>query len=560
MAEGNMLLSCHESVVYAENFMLRLHNDYTSVDNVRYLISDEKALLFITSNGVKKYIHSIENDGRIIMGDDKKFWDIVRNDKGMFSIKVDNCFLSNRLENNSVCLMPHNLDWECYYDVESNPRLYNKIITQSRVEVYDCFPFFNEYELLELRLNTLFDYVDYFVIVEMNRTQNNEPKDWNFLKEQERYSKYSDKIRYIQVTDEVPFSGLGDWSIENFQRNAIMRGLEDAKANDVIFISDCDEIWNPKTYKDIVNNKADFFINLSSSGNSKQSFEFSLSSSEVPVLEYFPIAMRQKMYMYRINWRVDSPLWNGSILVRRKNLSIPQDLRNGRYQHITAKNGGWHFTWQGGEEKIKRKIKSVVEGNMNIDERDGYWKGWYYGEGSVFSHVEVDLSELGLEGVEEFCRKYPQFYGNKNDNNIKASETKSALEKPLISNENLLVETHQAYIGWHSAVLGDEISGDVTKDWALEAVRHHFSSPVGKLTYRVFDADGKGSPLVGEGEMAGTVGQAKPIHGIAIGLDNDKFHVRYRVHVIGFGWSQWVKDGEGVLAKYPLNGLQVVVD
>lgn len=60
--------------------------------------------------------------------------------------------------------------------------------------------------------------------------------------------------------------------------------------------------------------------------------------------------------------------------------------------------------------------------------------------------------------------------------------------------------------------------------------------------------------------MAGSVGMARPIYGIVIGLKSEKFHVKYRVHIIGYGWSQWAMDGAGLVAKYPMNGLQVIVE
>lgn len=142
---------------------------------------------------------------------------------------------------------------------------------------------------------------------------------------------------------------------------------------------------------------------------------------------------------------------------------------------------------------------------------------------------------------------------------IQNPKTAITMREKILSRGALLVESHQAYIGWHGEVFEGTTSGDITKGWALEAVRLHFSILVGKLTYRVLSQDKKWSFVAGEGEVAGTVGEGLPIYGLAIGLECEKFHVKYRVHVIGFGWSQWAEDGQGLAAKYPLNGLQVVV-
>ena len=143
---------------------------------------------------------------------------------------------------------------------------------------------------------------------------------------------------------------------------------------------------------------------------------------------------------------------------------------------------------------------------------------------------------------------------------IQNVKTGVALREKIFSRGALLIESHQAYLGWHGAVFEGAISGNVVKDWALEAVRLHFSSPVGKLFYRVFGQDKKWSSAVNEGEMAGSVGKAASLYGIAIGLESDTYHVKYRVHVVGHGWSQWVGDGIGLMSKHPLNGLQVVVE
>jgi len=105
--------------------------------------------------------------------------------------------------------------------------------------IFDCFPFNNEFEILERRLSELYDTVDRFIIVEATRTHGNIPKPLNFNNNLHRFQKWLDKITYIVVDD---YPQTDSWSIERHQRDAIMRGLGQCQSNDIIIISDCDEI------------------------------------------------------------------------------------------------------------------------------------------------------------------------------------------------------------------------------------------------------------------------------------------------------------------------------
>ena len=91
--------------------------------------------------------------------------------------------------------------------------------------IYDCFTFFNEIELLKIRLNTLNAVVDKFVIVEADKTQRGVSKAFNFEAIKAEFdNKYPDKIIYIKATDCPVLKNSKDWAIEHFQRNAIMGG------------------------------------------------------------------------------------------------------------------------------------------------------------------------------------------------------------------------------------------------------------------------------------------------------------------------------------------------
>ena len=91
--------------------------------------------------------------------------------------------------------------------------------------IYDCFQYFNEDHMVDLRLNILDKYIDFFVIVEGNKTWQNNPKNLKF--DIKKFTKFRDKIIYIPVTD-LP-DGEDPYLRENYQRNSISRGIKDAK-------------------------------------------------------------------------------------------------------------------------------------------------------------------------------------------------------------------------------------------------------------------------------------------------------------------------------------------
>jgi beta-1,4-mannosyl-glycoprotein beta-1,4-N-acetylglucosaminyltransferase len=109
-------------------------------------------------------------------------------------------------------------------------------------KIYDCFTYFNEDQLLKLRLETLWESVDYFVICEATRTHTGKEKPVNF--NFKKFEKYKSKIRYLLI-DSYPFETEDPWVYENYQRNYLMNGLNDASDNDWVMISDLDEIPNP---------------------------------------------------------------------------------------------------------------------------------------------------------------------------------------------------------------------------------------------------------------------------------------------------------------------------
>lgn len=200
--------------------------------------------------------------------------------------------------------------------------------------VIDCFPFFNELDLLEIRLNILYPVVDKFVLVEASKTQSKLDKPFYFEENKERYSKFLDKIIHIKVEDYPEKDG---WAMENYQRNCIVHGLRkiDLKEHDIIGISDLDEIWAPEI---------------------KDKFE-----------EYFAevkfISVGMKYLVFYLNLETVDKNWIGTIFAKAKDLIhyTPQNLRGIKDHASHIEEAGWHFGYQGGKEKVYQKYLSCIE-------------------------------------------------------------------------------------------------------------------------------------------------------------------------------------------------------
>ncbi len=113
--------------------------------------------------------------------------------------------------------------------------------------IFDCFTFFNELEMLELRFQETYDTVDYFVIAESELTFTGMQKPLHFKEHQDRFRPYLDKVIHLVIND-LPQSN-DPFDREHFQRNALVRGLEMARDDDLIMISDVDELIRPQAMK-----------------------------------------------------------------------------------------------------------------------------------------------------------------------------------------------------------------------------------------------------------------------------------------------------------------------
>lgn len=117
--------------------------------------------------------------------------------------------------------------------------------------IYDCIPFFNELDILRLRMRILAPYVDKFVLEEATVTFSGEPKEMVFDTHRDMFAEFADKIIYVPV-DDSPLTGVTTHERDRFQKNRLIRGLADCGPEDVIIFSDADEIPNPDTLREVL--------------------------------------------------------------------------------------------------------------------------------------------------------------------------------------------------------------------------------------------------------------------------------------------------------------------
>ena len=215
------------------------------------------------------------------------------------------------------------------------------------MKIYDCFTFYNEYDLLELRLKEHFDYVDYFVIAEANKTHQGRDKEFLLEQNWDRYKDFHDKIIHIKV-DDMP-THPNAWVLENFQRNALARGLGSADPDDIMVVSDCDEVMRGETF-DVM-----------------RETDYDLWTCRAP------------MFYFKINYMMTQPnsYYINAVASRVKSGHKPQDLRNMTlrfsqlpYDYVddklfTIQHAGWHFTYFGNTEHAKNKLLNFAHQESN---------------------------------------------------------------------------------------------------------------------------------------------------------------------------------------------------
>jgi beta-1,4-mannosyl-glycoprotein beta-1,4-N-acetylglucosaminyltransferase len=119
----------------------------------------------------------------------------------------------------------------------------------SNQKIFDCFIFFNELDILDIRLNTLDKEVDYFVLVESTRTFTGQPKELVYQQNKDRFARFQDRIIHV-IVDDMPAQAESTFTREAHQRIAIGKGLSSAQPDDLIIVSDVDEIPKPEVLRE----------------------------------------------------------------------------------------------------------------------------------------------------------------------------------------------------------------------------------------------------------------------------------------------------------------------
>ena len=200
--------------------------------------------------------------------------------------------------------------------------------------IYDCFTFFNELDLLEIRLNTLDKVVDKFIIAEATVTHTNRPKPLYYAENKARFKKFKDKIIHVVIEDSPDVNV--PWIIINHQMSVVTRGLKGLKPkpNDTIIISCVDEIPKPERiieYKDKPGKHKVFLQNFS----------------------YY--------FLNCFDYTVDGK-WDGARMFSYKDLMTYPTPYIARFTKpdLLIPDGGWHFSFIGDIKKIQYKMTAMA--------------------------------------------------------------------------------------------------------------------------------------------------------------------------------------------------------
>jgi hypothetical protein len=247
------------------------------------------------------------------------------------------------------------------------------------MKIYDCFTFFNELDLLEIRLQELYDVVDYFVIVESDTSFRGNPKPFYLQDNWQRFNKFHDKIRYIQVANishtnmmyaqyaQINQRSLEDaWTRERWQRDCISRALHDATLDDWVIISDCDEILRSTSVAKLRD-----------------------------ITDCHRVILKMPLFYYKVNYiNKAQPTWAHTIACKGAHFTSAQQEREFTAYWLAPPpantmfldHAGWHFSYLGDNQQIIHKIQ-----NFAHSEHD-----------NADLLAKVDINKLISSGVDKY--------------------------------------------------------------------------------------------------------------------------------------------------------------
>lgn len=207
--------------------------------------------------------------------------------------------------------------------------------------VYDAFMFFNEFELLLVRLAEHDPFVDFFILVQADRTHSGLKKDFLFLKSDPRFAEYADKIIVVNVTLEP--NPKSAWDNESFQRQAVFTAVP-FQPDDILFLSDVDEII------------------------SRDHWPYLLKRMEKELV----IGVWLQMFYYFVNFELKDHPWAMAKMIKAKvflESSVSgNELRCAPAAVVTPFPCGWHFSYLMSVEQIIEKIKAYGHQENNTQE------------------------------------------------------------------------------------------------------------------------------------------------------------------------------------------------
>lgn len=228
--------------------------------------------------------------------------------------------------------------------------------------VFDCVPFFNELDILKLRMQILNPYVDCFVIEEASVTFSGEPKRMIFAENRHLFKEFENKIRYVAVEDS-PMEGVTTHERDKYQKNQLIRVLDDCRADDIIIFSDVDEIPKPETLLRIIEDfEPGKIYHLA-----QRMFYCFLNMEEVSgnllsITGEFPGVERRQWLGTKVCSFADIPS-EGVVFLREVSPTDPRSVR--------VSDGGWHFGYMGGDgerdvaKRIGVKVKAAAHQEYN---------------------------------------------------------------------------------------------------------------------------------------------------------------------------------------------------
>jgi len=212
------------------------------------------------------------------------------------------------------------------------------------MKIIDTIQFSNEYDILELRLKIMGDYIDKIVIIECDKTHSGMYKGFNLEKNLDRFSQWKDKIEYVKVTNQPTHQTAME--NEGWQREFAVEGWKDVADDDVILISDCDEIFRPETLEFIKNTNYNWY------GLYMPAFYFKFNYLDTkPNWHYKPWGKAYRGIR-------TSPT--------RMRYMGPNEIPG--TTSIGLHHAGWHFGWLGNDEFVKYKLQSTAHTEINTPE------------------------------------------------------------------------------------------------------------------------------------------------------------------------------------------------